>query len=135
MFFCLNSPVVFKNTFFVEWSQSFVVNWLKWQFKLQHLFCGVLYNQWKGKTHCSIPNGTAQWILTNNNKWWILKLGISVIKDAVTVLEYLNFWEIKAVKVDFLAVIKEIAMEKHALKNVSNCWNTKISFYSEKSGG
>ncbi len=26
-----------------------VVNWVKWQYKLQHLFCGALYNQWKCK--------------------------------------------------------------------------------------
>jgi len=26
-------------------------------------------------------------------------------------------------------------MEQHALKNVNSCWNTKISFYLETSGG
>ncbi len=26
-------------------------------------------------------------------------------------------------------------MEQHALKNVNNCWNTKISLYLETSGG
>ncbi len=33
-----------------------VVNWPEWHCKLQHLFCGALYKQWKiKKTCCSIP--------------------------------------------------------------------------------
>ena len=32
-----------------------VVNWPKWHDKLQHLFCGAIYNQWKIKNKHAVP--------------------------------------------------------------------------------
>jgi len=44
MFSCLNLSVVFKNTFLFNETKVVVVSGLRWHYKLQHLFCGALYN-------------------------------------------------------------------------------------------
>ncbi len=43
-----------KTQYLFNETNILVVNWPKWHDKLQHLFCGVLYNQWKIKKH-AIP--------------------------------------------------------------------------------
>ncbi len=45
----VNLSVLFKNTFLFNGTKVFVVNWLKWHNKLQHLLCGAFCNQWKWK--------------------------------------------------------------------------------------
>ncbi len=40
-----------KIHFLFNKTKVFVVNWPKWHYKLQHLVCGAIYNQWKCKKH------------------------------------------------------------------------------------
>ncbi len=53
----LNLKAVFIINIFVHQSKIFVVNWLQWHQKLQHLFRGDLYNKWKCKKH-AVPFST-----------------------------------------------------------------------------
>ncbi len=46
---CFNLSLVFKNTFWFNETNIFVVNCLRWKCKLQNLFCGAPYFQWKCK--------------------------------------------------------------------------------------
>ncbi len=48
--------IVFKIHFLFNETKVSVVKWLNWYYKLQHLFCGVLYNQWKCKKR-TVPLG------------------------------------------------------------------------------
>ncbi len=45
---------VFITTIFAHLKKVFVVNWLQWHQKLQHLFRGALYNTWKCEK-CTVP--------------------------------------------------------------------------------
>ncbi len=47
LFYCLNLSVVFKNHFLCIETTVVDENWLEEDYKLQHLFCGALYNQRK----------------------------------------------------------------------------------------
>jgi hypothetical protein len=52
---CLNFSAWFKKYIFCLIKPKFCCKLTKWPFKLQHLFCGALYNQWKcKKTRSSI---------------------------------------------------------------------------------
>ncbi len=67
VFLTRNSLYCSKIHFLFNETKVSVVNWLKWHYKLQHLFCGALCNQWKYKKMCcSIwkPSSEAR-ILTN----------------------------------------------------------------------
>jgi hypothetical protein len=49
MLACLNLSVVSKIHFLPNETKVFVVHGLKWHYKLHHLFCAALYNNWKSK--------------------------------------------------------------------------------------
>ncbi len=62
-----------------------LVNWLKCHSKLQHLFCGALYNQWKSKNravHWLIPNARdiGQTIETEPKSWQFIWTRTATIK-------------------------------------------------------
>jgi hypothetical protein len=54
VFLAWNSLQCSKIHFLFNEAYIYVANWLKWHYKLQHLFCGALYNQWKCKK-CAVP--------------------------------------------------------------------------------
>ena len=70
-----------------------VVNWLKWHYKLQYLFCGALYNWQKCKKR-AVPFNNFSFILVSRLKWkWsirtcLLKFFIDEIMDNVCIMKW-----------------------------------------------
>ncbi len=68
----------FKNTFLFNETKVLVVNGLTWHYKLQHLFCCALYNQWKCKKR-AVPLSLRQrhdfqtclWLLKQVERWQV----------------------------------------------------------------
>jgi len=51
VFLAWNSLYYSQLHFLFNETKVSIVNWLKWPYKLQHLFRGTLYNQWDYKKH------------------------------------------------------------------------------------
>ncbi len=61
-FFIVRTLRSVQKYIFIHQNKGFAVYWLQWHYKLQHLFCGALYNQWKFKKR-AVPLTFSQMML------------------------------------------------------------------------